>query len=142
MSWLRASRKAIDPDGRVWELYVTRTRIGPWNGMDVPDADLTFGGRAAEVWWVLLPLMVVLELLLGILKLIALVPLSAASTLTRQPLRIEAIVEYPLRETYAWTVAGPALRPALDQIATGLERGALVEPADARYLGQIDRAQT
>ncbi len=72
MSWLRASRTAVDPDGRLWELYVTRTRIGPWSGIDAPDADLTFGGREAEVWWVLLPLLVVLELLLGILKLIAL----------------------------------------------------------------------
>ena len=139
MSWLRASRKAIDPDGRVWELYVTRTRIGPWNGMGTPDADLTFGAREAEVWLVLLPVMVVLELLLGILKLIALVPLSAASIVTRQALRVEAIVEYPLRETYVWTVGRPVLERVLDEIASGLERGSIVRPADARYLGEMGR---
>jgi hypothetical protein len=106
--------------------------------MGTPDADPMFQPRAAEVWWLLIPVMVVLEIVLGLLKLIALIPLSLAGVALRRQLRVEAITEYPMRQTYVWTVEKPALARVLDEIAAGLEQGSVARPDDARYLGEIE----
>jgi hypothetical protein len=97
-----------------------------------------FQRRATEVWWLLIPVMVVLEIVLGILKLIALIPLSLAGVALRRPLRVEAITEYPMRQTYVWIVEKPAVARVLDEIASGLEQGSIARPDDACYLGEVE----
>jgi hypothetical protein len=84
------------------------------------------------------PVFVVLELLVGLLRLIALVPLSLASAASRQQLRVEAIVERPAREMHAWSVKRATLEDVLDEICAGLEQGRIPRPADARYLGESE----
>jgi hypothetical protein len=131
VSWLRPSRTVVDPHGKRWEIYVTRSRIGAWNGSATADVDPIFQPRAAEVWWLLMPVMVVLEIVLGLLKLIALIPLSLAGVALRRQLRVEAITEHPMPQTYVWTVEKPALAHVLDEIAAGLEHGSIPRPEDA-----------
>jgi hypothetical protein len=138
VSWLRASRSVVDTHGRRWEIYVTRSRIGAWDGVVGGDVDPFFGNRGTELTWLLTPLFVVAELLLGLLKLIALVPLSLAGVALRRPLRIEAIAEHPVRQTLVWGVERPQLARVLDEIAAGLERGSIPRPQGARYLGELD----
>jgi hypothetical protein len=138
MTWLRASRRVVDPGGTTWELYVTRTRIGPWRDV-TPDIDVPSSGAAGlDVWFLLVPVMMLLELLVGILRLIALVPLSLAGLAARRGLRVEAIVEYPTRQTYAWEVERASLSQVLDEVCAGLERGSIARPAAARFLGEIE----
>ena len=138
MTWLRPSRTIVDPGGTRWEIYVTRTRIGAWEGVGTPDVDPMFQPREAEVWWLLIPLMVVLEIVVGLLKLIALLPLSLLGVVLRRSLRVEAIADYPVRQTYAWNVERPALARVLDEITDGLERGSIARPPDAHYLGEVE----
>jgi hypothetical protein len=139
VSWLRPSRTVVDPRGTTWEIYVTRTRIGQWNGIS-PDVPTGFPSpqRTELLSFLLVPVMMVLELIVGILRLIALVPLSLASVATRRPLRIEAITEYPMRQTYAWNVVPPMLDRVLDEISAALERGSIAHPSDAHFLGEIE----
>jgi hypothetical protein len=138
VSWLRPSRTVVDPHGTQWEIYVTRARIGSWNALDTGlDPPLT-ASKADDVWFVLVPLLMLLELVVGILKLIALVPFGLFSAATHRSLRVEAIVEYPARQTYGWDVARPVLERVLDEIVEGLEHGTIAHPADARFLGVID----
>jgi hypothetical protein len=135
MPWFRPTRTLIDARGATWEIYVTRTRIGQWKGVDTPDVDPTFD-RGGYTWWLLVPVFVLIELIVGLLRLIALVPLSLASAASRQGLQIEAIVERPWREVHAWSVQRATLDGVLDEICAGLERGAIARPSDARYLGE------
>ena len=91
-----------------------------------------------DVWWVLVPLLVLFEIVLGVVKLIALVPFGLVSAARHRDLRVEAIVEYPVRQVYAWDVERPALERVLDEISTSLERGSIAHPEDARFLGEVE----
>jgi hypothetical protein len=137
MPWFRPTRTLVDAHGATWEIYVTRTRIRPWKGVDTPDVDPTFD-RGGYAWWLLVPVFVLIELIVGLLRLIALVPRSLASAASRQGLQIEAIVERPGREVHAWSVQRATLDRVLDEICAGLERGAIARPSDARYLGESE----
>jgi hypothetical protein len=140
VTWLRAARRVVDPGGRTWELYVTRARIRPWQAV-TPEDGLPAGQEAAagvDVWFLLVPVFVVIELVVGILRLIALVPLSLAGVALRQRLRVEAIAEHPTRLLYAWEVERATLDQVLDEIAAGLARGSIVQPAHARFLGETE----
>ena len=52
--WYRPARTLVDAHGATWEIYVTRTRIGQWKGVDTPDVDPIFdhGGYG---WFLLVP---------------------------------------------------------------------------------------
>jgi hypothetical protein len=141
LSWLRPSRTVVDPRGTEWEIYVTRSRIGSWKGLDSPDVEPLGSSPArggADLWFVLVPVMVVLEIVAGILRLIALVPLSLASAARHRNLRVEAIVSYPARQVYAWDVERDVLDDVLEEITASLERGSIAHPVDARFLGEIE----
>ncbi len=138
MSWLRPSRTVVDPTGTRWEIYITRTRMGRWHGIDTPDVGLDVGGAGTPFvdTWLLFPLLVVLELLVGLVKLIALIPLSLAGVALRRGLRVEAIADLGEGRTYIWAVEKPALAGVLDEIAAGLAHGSIPRPQAARYLGE------
>jgi hypothetical protein len=140
VTWLRASRTVVDPRGQTWELYVTRTRIGPWKHV-TPESDLPLGAGCTagfDVWFLLVPVFMAIELVVGILRLVALVPLSLAGVALRQRLRVEALVEYPTRQLYGWEVERATLGQVLDEICAGLARGSIAHPAGARFLGEIE----
>jgi hypothetical protein len=140
VTWLRASRSVIDPRGQTWELYVTRARIRPWKNV-TPEGGVAADHGASfafDFWLLLVPVFMVIELVVGILRLIALVPLSLAGVAMRQRLRVEAIVEYPTRQLYAWEVERATLDRVLDEICAGLERGSIAHPAEARFLGELE----
>jgi len=138
LSWLRPSRTVIDPRGTTWEIYVTRSRLGSWQSLDTGLDPHSTHGQLDDAWWVLVPILVLFEIVLGLLKLIALVPLGLVSAARHRDLRVEAIVEYPARQVYAWDVERAAIERVLDEISAGLARGAIARPADARFLGEIE----
>jgi hypothetical protein len=66
LSWLRASRKVVDPDGVAWDIYVTRARFGEWKALDIGAGDDFAGDRVGLLWLLMVPVLVVVELAAGL----------------------------------------------------------------------------
>jgi hypothetical protein len=107
VSWLRPSRRLVDAEGTAWEIYVTRMRTGSWQSLDTSAVDPLFEGGRGDVVWLLFPFLMLAQIVMGIVRLIGLVPRTVAGVALRQPLRIEAIADVPGRRTRAWTVEKP-----------------------------------
>jgi hypothetical protein len=132
VSWLRASRKVVDPDGVKWDIYVTRIRVG--------DAGQVFdptGPSFSPRWDILMFAMTIAsELMRVVVRVLMLLPFALVRSRFGITRRIEAIAEWPQPVKRVWQVEGPPGKLLLDEIARGLERGTVPEPAGARYLGE------
>jgi hypothetical protein len=138
LSWLRASRKVVDPQGVAWDIYVTRARFGTWKAIDSGVDDELAGRPGAALWFVMVPVMVVGELVLALVRLVLLVPTTIGRAVTRQGLRIEAVADWPEPQRYGWEVTVEARERVLAEIADGLERGSIAQPAGAVFLGELE----
>jgi hypothetical protein len=137
VSWLRASRKVVDPKGVAWDIYVTRARFGAWKGLDV---DMTSPGdyRAGLLWFALIPVLVVVELVLALVRLVVAIPTTIGRASMQRGLRIEAVADWPQPQRYGWEIPVKARTRMLDEIAGGLERGSIPQPAGAVFLGELE----
>ncbi|MEO9177147.1 MAG: hypothetical protein ABI317_16655 [Gaiellales bacterium] len=136
MSWLRASRKVVDPDGVKWDIYVTRIHVrDPGDLFDVPDG--MQHGRSYTGFW---PFELVPTIANAIVRLfvrvVMLLPFALVRSRFGMTRRIEAIAEWPHPIRRVWQVEGPPGRVLLDEIASGIESGKPPRPAGARYLGE------
>jgi hypothetical protein len=139
MSWLKASRKVVDPQGVAWDIYVTRVRVGdPGHVFEADDPPAGYGFGLASIGMMILGLVGELAnaLLRGLVRLTMLLPVGLVRSRFGITRRIEAIADWPQRRTLLWTVEGPPGDLLLDEIARGIERGAPPSPAGATYLGE------
>jgi len=138
VSWLRASRKVVDPEGVAWDIYVTRARFGQWKGLDVDMGDGLAGHRGGLLWLLMVPLFVVVELVLALVRLIALVPITLGRAAAKRGLRIEAVADWPQPQRYGWEVPVEAREQVVNEIAAGLRRGSIAQPEGAVFLGELE----
>jgi hypothetical protein len=132
VSWLRASRKVVDPDGVKWDIYVTRIQVGD-AGQVFDPPDPSYHTR----WDILMFVMTIAsELVRLVVRILMLLPFALVRSRFGITRRIEAIAEWPQPVKRVWQVEGPPGKLLLDEIAHGLERGTVPEPAGARYLGE------
>jgi hypothetical protein len=132
MSWLRASRKVVDPDGVAWDIYVTRIRVADARQpFDPPDP--SFSPRWDILMFVVTIASEIVRLLVRLLMLLPFGLVRSRFGITR---RIEAIADWPHPVKRVWEVEGPPGKVLLDEIARGLALGKVPEPAGARYLGE------
>jgi hypothetical protein len=137
VSWLRASRKVVDPKGVAWDIYVTRARFGEWKALDL-DMNPHAGSRDGLLWLVMLPALVVVELVLALARLVVLIPTTIGRAAVQRGLRIEAVADWPQPQRYGWEIPVKARERVLDEIAGGLERGSIPQPAGAVFLGELE----
>jgi hypothetical protein len=138
LSWLRASRKVVDPEGVEWDIYVTRLRAGGWHALDTGTI-LDFGlGQASILWLLAIPVLVVIELVLALVRLLLLVPATIGRAAAHRGVRIEAVADWPHPQRYGWEVPASARERVLAEIADALVRGSIAEPAGAVFLGELE----
>jgi hypothetical protein len=127
-----------DPSGQQWELYVSRAPLPAWkegnnNGWN---DDPMFGGPAVLVE---LPLMLISfvwsSILAPLLRVLFLTPFAVVRGRRSQAAQIQAICWVPARETRTWTTTIDQVDSIVDEIATGIEAGKVVQPAGAVYSG-------
>lgn len=129
MSWLRASRKLVDPSGVEWDIYVTRIHVPETGDLfpavnDQPHVSmLGFAGVFVNL---------VVRL---VVRVVVVLPFSLVRSRFGITRRIEAITEWPQPITHVWDVQGPPGKLLLDEIARGLALGTVPEPAGAVYRG-------
>jgi hypothetical protein len=139
LTWLRASRKVVDPEGVAWDIYVTRVRAGGWHGLDTGiDGDFGVGGRTSILWFLTIPVLVVVELVLALVRLLLLIPATVGRAATQRGLRIEAVADWPQPQRYGWEVPASARERVLAEITDGLARGSIAEPAGVVFLGELE----
>jgi hypothetical protein len=139
MSWLKASRKVVDPQGVAWDIYVTRIRVGdPGHFFEADDPPPGYGYGRGGLLMELVGLVGEIgnALLRGIVRLFMLLPFGLVRSRFGITRRIEAIADWPQRRTLVWTVEGVPGKLLLDEIAHGLELGTPPSPAGATYLGE------
>ena len=133
MSLIRPARKVSGPGGASWELYASKTRLPTWREASIhisrsgdPIFDIPI--VVFSVLWGLLvaPLLLVLVLL----------PLACVRGRRSRAIRIEAVRTFPAREVLLWTTTDGSVEVVLDEIATGLAAGKVVQPEGAVYSGR------
>jgi hypothetical protein len=132
MSWLRASRKVVDPDGVSWDIYVTRIRVADvGQAFDAPDPSFSAGRDVLGI-----VATIASELVRLLVRLLMLLPFGLVQSRFGITRRIEAIADWPQPVKRVWEVQGAPGKILLDEIARGLALGKVPEPAGARYLGE------
>lgn len=141
MGWFRPARTVCDPSGVRWEIYVSRIAPPPWKqGASDRLGTPPGGARVSGLLMVVGFPFALLDFLWGSLLVPAtgfLVALPGAVLRGRrsEAVRIEAIRFYPDSETRLWTTTRDQEASVLAEIASGLERGAIVHPTGAVYSG-------
>jgi hypothetical protein len=138
LSWLRATRKVVDPEGVAWDIYVTRARFGQWTALDIDAGDGFASHRGGLLWLLMVPVLVVVELVLALVRLIVLIPMTFGRAAAKRGLRVEAVADWPQRQRYGWEVPVEARDQVVAEIAAGLRRGSIARPEEAVFLGELE----
>jgi hypothetical protein len=134
----RPARKVTDPNGRAWEIYVSRSDLPKWR-----PANRDFDDDAGYSLWLYAFSVLILPFVFLIYQV--LVPLFRALWELpglvvrgrRSGIRIvEAITFWPAKETYAWTTTGDHVERVVEQVARELEQGELARPLGATFRGR------
>jgi hypothetical protein len=140
MSLFRPTRTVTDPRGREWEIYVSRYQAPAWEPSDDGSVDgLDPYGRGAAAGALLeLPLFLWHQLLMPLLRFVALLPYRFVRGRRSRTVWIEAIAWgiYPHKETIRWTTTPDHAGRVLDQIARGLAEGDLPRPLGGVFLSR------
>jgi hypothetical protein len=137
MGLLRPTRKAIDPEGREWEVYVSRTQLPQWRTSEhelLPDpVHYSALGVLLDAVFTILG-----AVLLPLVRVVAALPSALWRSRKARVYRIEAITYWPHRQTQTWTTQPTDLEEALIAITAGIRKGIPARPACAIYLGQSE----
>ena len=133
MSVFRAAAKVTGPDGREWEIYAYKIRVGDLDDFDVTEDDVYFQGR-------LLPLIFVVNLFLLIPRLLiraAQVAAGALRTIGSDAWTIDAVSYLPQPTVYTWTTTSEYKGQVLAQVEGNLARGDIPQRlTNAVYRGE------
>lgn len=133
----RPARRVVDPDGREWELYVSRSDLPSWKPADY--GDMPAIATSSRMWFLLalveIPLFFIFQVLVPLLRLIAELPVALVRVRRSQERLVDAITFWPHEESYRWTTTSDHLERVLDQVAVGLEGGQIARPLDAEFRG-------
>ncbi len=138
MGVFRPARSVTDPNGRNWEIYVSRTELPRWqpassNLDDDPSFynPLLYAFQVLAIPFLFLIYHVLAPLLRALFELPGLIVRGRRSGVRI----VEAISFWPVRETYTWTTTGDHVQRVVDQVARGLEQGELAHPLGATFRG-------
>jgi hypothetical protein len=147
----RPLRTVTDPEGDLWELYVSRIAAPDWREggynpwVDGLGGDPPSNPATAELMLLELPFAFVgflwSSIVVPALRLLFLTPIAAVRGRRSHAARILAVcVAYSGggRETRTWTTTIDQVESVLNEIANGLEVGKIVQPIGAVYSGAQD----
>lgn len=139
MGLFRPARTVIGPSGERWEIYVSKTALPSWRqGRGGVDVDFV-GGRGAALDLLELPLALLSAVwglvVVPLFRFTVLLPFAFVRGRRSRAVRIEAVNAFPVREVLLWTTTDGLVDGVLDEIATGLMAGKVVQPTGAVYSG-------
>ena len=134
-------RTVTGPDGRVWEIYVSRFKTPGWKPSHYGSAADDFGGAFALARLMLLfviveiPLFLVYCVLWPLLRFLVLLPWALARGIRSKEIRIEAVTFYPWPESHLWVTRNDRVEEVLLQVVRDLRVGEVSQPLAAEFRG-------
>ena len=132
------------PDGRDWELYLSRFRGPPWEPAD-------YDSPAELMTWTWSPsggvLLVLLEIPLFLFHCVVVpaatyvirLPAAALRSRRSQTWTVEAVCWWPHEQRFRWSVESRDRARVTAEIAAGISEGRWAQPAGAVFHGQETR---
>ena len=123
MSVFRPTAKVTGPDGREWEIYAYKIKVGDLDDFDLTEED-GFDNPRADL--IALPLIFLVNLVLLIPRLLirlGQVAVASARTLRSDAWTIDAISFLPQQTVYTWTTTTEFKGQVLAQVEGHLTRG-------------------
>mgnify|MGYP000088298948 CR=1 FL=1 len=140
MGLFRPRRKVIAPDGREWEIYVTRLVLPEWSSEEVTTSTGYGDGLLSEIFVFVvidLPKMVARQLVYPLLRALALFPATLLRARKGGVLTVDAVCFWPDRQGYRWTTTAEQIDKVTEEIASGLAKGRIDRPAGAEFHGAV-----
>jgi hypothetical protein len=141
VSFFRPTRKVTAPDGRTWEIYVSRFEPPSWKPSDYQSLADDLGGtfylaRLFLLFFLIeIPLFLIHEVLWPLLRMIVTLPWTVAKGLRSRQLRVEAVSFFPWPESHLWLTTKDHVGRVVEQVAAGLESGGVARPLGADFKG-------
>jgi hypothetical protein len=141
VSFLRPARTVQAPDGRSWEIYVSRFEPPRWKPVDYQAFSDDFGGAfyLARVLFLAIlieiPIFVVHDVLWPLLRMILVLPWTIVRGLRSKELRVEAVSFFPWQESHLWLTTRDHVARVVEQVAAELELGQVARPLGADFRG-------
>jgi hypothetical protein len=141
VSLFRPARVVTGPDGRLWEVYVSRFQTPGWKPSHYTSPADDFGGafylaRLMVLFLVVeIPLFVLHQLLWPLVRFVLLLPFTLARGLGAREVRIEAVTFYPWPESHLWVTARDRVGEVLEQVVRDLRVGDVAHPLAAEFRG-------
>lgn len=137
MGLFKPARVVTTPSGDCWEIYVSKTALPPWKEGGGGDWEPTGDGRIDLLSLPFAALGLLWSAIVApLLRFAALLPIAVVRGRRSAAVRIEAVNNFPIREVLLWTTTDGFLDDVLEEIATGLEAGKVVQPTAAVYGGR------
>jgi hypothetical protein len=137
MSLFRPARTVTTPSGEDWELYVSKTAPPAWRQGRAGNAESDpFGGFVPAELLLALPGVIWGAVVRPLLWAVVLFPAAWVKGRRSRAVQIRALSQYPARRVLLWTTTEGQADRILDEIATGLLGGKVVQPAGAVYSGE------
>jgi hypothetical protein len=106
-------RRVTSPDGREWEIHVTRLRLPEWRDSEHDPWSDPGGFALAPIYWIVLPLIRVLLLL----------PFAALRAVWSRDRWIEGTCHWPSEITIRWKTTSDRAEDAVDLLSQRLTHG-------------------
>jgi hypothetical protein len=143
VSLLRPARTVSAPDGRRWEIYVSRFAPPRWTPGDYDSLADDYGGIPVFAFARVLVLLVLIEIplflvhniLLPLLRWLVTLPFAVVRGHRSGRIRVEAVSFFPWEESHLWTTTRDHVANVVEQVAAGLERGEVSKPLGAVFEG-------
>jgi hypothetical protein len=134
-------RTVTGPDGRVWEIYVSRFKTPGWKPSQYGSGGDDFGGALHLLRLVLLfvivdiPLFLLYYVLWPLVRFLVLLPSALVRGLGSDEMRIEAVTFYPWPESHLWVTKRDRVEEVLLQVVRDLRVGEVSQPLAAGFRG-------
>jgi hypothetical protein len=136
--WFRPETTVDAPDGRTWEVYVSRFRGPRWRPWDYEEPP--YAGNASGGWFLIDAVQfVVYAVLLPAMSLVLRLPAAFVRSRRSSTWVVEAVCWWPHEQRFQWWVDAGDRGRVTDEVAKGIAEGRWAQPAGAVFNGEVTR---
>lgn len=137
--WLRPEVTVEAPDGRTWEVYVSRFRGPQWRPWSYEEP--LYGNSNAAAGWLAIGAVqfLVYDVVLPTISYVLRLPAAFVRSRRSTTWVVEAVCWWPHEERFQWWVDGGERSRVTQEVVAGIAAGRWAQPAGAVFNGQVSR---
>jgi hypothetical protein len=127
------------PDGRTWEVYVSRFRGPGWRPWSYDEPP--YGTSSSAGPWVVVGALqfLVYDLVLPTISYLLRLPAALVRSRRSSTWIVEAVCWWPHEQRFQWWVDARERSRVADEVVRGISEGRWAQPAGAVFNGQVTR---